>query len=223
MRFRRNSGLVLRLICAGALVGAAAPALEFTFSPADSTLTVSGVTPGGSVAVLGVSRIYRDGLAHLVRTPEVVSDEDGDGQVRIDAEIGPGSVWAAADLVAGTSLLASPGEGGVQDGAALAPTVEVQGSTSWRRLRAESKLLDVLVVRFGRGVWYASFCDGAMGDSDETRDGLIRIDRSAFRRLAGADETPGSLGATDLVVAIDPDLMRVVSRRIGQLPVEVTP
>jgi hypothetical protein len=216
----KNCTLAFALASAGALSTAAAPALDFTFSPETSKVAISGVTPGGFAAVLGVSRIYHDFLTTLVRSPKVLSDDDADGRVELDAEVTPNSVWIAVDLTTGATVAVAPPGGEVHDGAELQPVVEVQSSTSLRRLRAESKSLDLLVVRFGRGVWFGIVCDGAAGDADETQDGLLRVDRSAFRRLAGPDDAPGSMTSSDLVVAVDPDTLRVFSKRIGQLPVE---
>jgi hypothetical protein len=215
-----NCCLYFLMAGAGALSTSAAPALEIRFAPQDSTVTVMGLTPGGSVAVLGVSRIYHDFETILVRTAKVLADNDGDGQVALEAEVSPNAIWVSIDLTSGELFAVTPPGGEVHDGMALAPVIEVQSSTSLRRLRAESKALDLLMVRFGRGVWFGIVCDGAAGDADETQDGLLRVDRSAFRRLAGPDDAPGSMTSSDLVVAVDPDTLRVFSKRIGQLPVE---
>jgi hypothetical protein len=215
-----NRCLYFLMVVVGAPSTAAAPAPDVLFLPESPRVAISGLTPGGGAAVLGVSRLNRDSLPTIVRTPVVLADDDADGTVALDAEVTPNSVWIAVDLANGAAVAVAPPGGVVRDGTDLQPVVERESSTAMRRLRAQSKLLDLLVVRPGRGVWYGFACDGGGGDADATHDGLLRLDRSAFRRLAGSGDAPDTLGTTDLVVAVDPETLRVVTRRIGQLAVE---
>jgi hypothetical protein len=215
------------LACAlAAVVATAAPAaaqqLELEFEP--GVVRVTGVEPGGSVALLAVARVYENLQTSVVRVHELLADDDQDGTVEQLFErervTTPNSIWVAVDVASGAWLVAAPPSGELVDGEALAPAVETVNGGAFQHLALESKSAEVLFVRPGEGAWRALASDGAWGDGDESRDGRLRVVRDVFRPLAGEAEAPNHWTANDLVVAIEPDTLRVLARRVGQLPEE---
>lgn len=215
----RLAGMLVGSLLAAPL--AAAP-LAVTFEP--GVVRVSGLAPGGSAALLGVSRVYENLRTSVVRVHELLVDDDADGTVELWFErervTTPNSVWVAVDAATGVWLTATPPSGELVDGTTLAPAVETVNGGAFLHLALESKSAEILFVRPGEGAWRALASDGAWGDGDESRDGRLRVVREVFRPLAGEAEAPNHWTANDLVVAIEPDTLRVLARRVGQLPEE---
>jgi hypothetical protein len=214
--------LVGAVVCALGAAPLAAQPLALEFEP--GLVRVSGLAPGGSAALLGVARVYEKLQTSVVRVHELLVDDDADGTVELLFErervTTPNSIWVAADLASGSWLAAAPPSGALVDGETLAPAVETVNGGAFLHLALESKSAEILFVRPGEGAWRALASDGAWGDGDESRDGRLRVVREVFRPLGGEAAAPNHWTANDLVVAIEPDTLRVVARRVGQLPEE---
>jgi hypothetical protein len=221
-RLARSSSVAALVAAAALAVPLAAQPLTFEFEP--GVVRVTGLEPGGSVALLGVARVYENLQTSVVRVHELLADDDADGAVERLFERAlvttPNSIWVAVDVANGAWLVAAPPSGALVDGAALAPAVETVNGGAFLHLALESKSAEILFVRPGEGAWRALASDGAWGDGDENRDGRLRVVREVFAPLAGEAEAPNHWTANDLVVAIEPDTLRVLARRVGQLPEE---
>lgn len=219
---RGSRGLWKGLVLGVAVVLAAAvpswgapPSLSFEAS----AVVVSGVTSGGSVAVMGVSRGFNGFTGYYLRTDEVLTDADGDGSVRLELELPLSevfSVWAAVDVTTGELGLGAP-EGTELVPASGLPAIAVSG---------DGTLLTAPVGRWaytlwvrpgqgGSGVWGAVVGDGGSGDEDGAEDGSVSARVSTFAALDGAESAvPASLVTGDVVVVVDPETFAVETVRL---------
>jgi hypothetical protein len=215
---RHALGALIAALCAAA-AAQAAPASPLAVRFEDRRVVATGVEPGGSAVLFGVSRVWEDLSTRLVETREIVADDDGDGSVALETRIVPGSIWVAVDLANGVWQTATPPGGELRDGSGFAPAIEVERSNGRRRLSFAGRALDLLVLRPGFGAWFAISRDGADEETGEP-DGKVKIESAAFLALGESGEAPASFEAGDLLVGIDPETLRVLVRRGSQLPVE---
>jgi hypothetical protein len=198
---------------------AVAPELVF----ADSSVEITGVTPGGQVALLSVWR-EQDRIGTLVTLlDEVLADEDGDGAVTLDLErsVPELSVWAVVDVATGSRRIESPEtfeprRREVRPGRFLQPA----GLAEVGVPRAE-----VRVVRPGEDAFRARLGDGGEDDQDGETDGRVTLSAAQLlrpaRRGPGLVEPPlpARFQGGDVVVAIDPRTLETIDLEIpGQPP-----
>jgi hypothetical protein len=195
---------------AGAWLAApTAAALQVALS--DVTVTVTGVAPGGSVALLSVSHEPGYYIMRIVRRSELLLDEDQNGQVDFTPERGVAfqSIWVAVDVATGEMAMASP-PGFVtsemlQPGPSGAKSVQILGSSLdiWRGY------VTLLLVRPGVGAWAATIREGMTNDADPTIDQQIHPAISTLPALQSAGPAaPSTLQAGDVVVVLDPSMLQ---------------
>jgi hypothetical protein len=173
-------------------------------------LTISGLAPGASVALLSVAREQMPYMARVVSRRELLVDDDRDGRVRYAPEVGIAysSIWIAIDVATGDATFAMPdgvtplvmeqrgaGEGHAVE--AIINSVEV-GRTS----------IDVVIVRPGVGAWSANAQDGSDADKDGRVDGRLRLDQTKLQPLRTSyGDAPNSLRKGDVVALLDAQRM----------------
>jgi hypothetical protein len=181
-------------------------------------VVVSGATPGGSVAVFGVSRGFNGFTPYLLRQDKVVTDGDGDGAVRLELErplSAVHSVWTAADLTSGEVGVGAPAGTELLERALAAGAIAGDGAEV---TTAVGRWAYALWVRPGAdgasGVWIAVVGDGGAGDEDGAEDGSIRARLASFAPL-GSEETPAPerLAAGDWIVVVDPQTLEIATGR----------
>lgn len=204
-------------ISAGVL---AQDALTVTFG--DQSITFSGVTSGGRLAVFGVAR---EALNTKPVTPatviraEILSDSDGDGVVRLDLPVRVPALgmWAAADLQSGAHT-AFPTPGYSPRSIALVPELlRNDNAGQLRKLEWPFGEIDVFLVRPREGAWrfYASKASGA----DENRSNgnrLLKVDLSSMVRISDSPEGPRNFRHGDIVAIFDRGEMQYGILEVGR-------
>lgn len=230
MRFVRDLAWVSRaslalqitiVLLAAALPAWSAPP-EVSFE--EQAVVVSGATPGGAVALFGVSQGFNGFTPYYLCDDGLLVDEDGDGAVRLELELPLSklrSVWTAVDLASGELSLAAP-EGGAltahalpgdalsAEGDALTVAVERWAYALWVRPGREA----------GSGAWGAIVGDGGASDADGEENRQVRAAVSAFvpvRPAAPESEggPPERLSSGDLVVVVDPETLAISTARLA--------
>jgi hypothetical protein len=193
--------------------GPPAPAISFE----KNAVVVAGITSKGQAVLFGVAReIAEDDVATLVRRSQVLTDDDGDGTVRLDLgkEVPFRSVWVAVDLATGQFTTAAP-EGyplrlvgwqgsGIERGAARSDRVEDVRTFA-----------EILLVRPGVGAWQITVGDGSSSDDDGAADGQIAAALDRMTAVAGTAAPPSRFDPTDVVVLIDPNRMELTVVQAG--------
>jgi hypothetical protein len=182
---------------------------------------LSGVTPGGQAVVLGVAREVDDFVAKISRRQQVVTaDATGTARYDLGMAVPQPSVWAVVDLATGSVATGTPGGGvPIESGfRGRGPGVLASGLAG---IADDRTLLDVLVVRPGRGVWYALVGDGGTADEGEPNDGKVEISLTHLHSVgvgaAVSVSSPAAFAGRDVVVAIDPLVLSIIVRTLPEV------
>jgi|HubBroStandDraft_3_1064219.scaffolds.fasta_scaffold08588_2 hypothetical protein len=186
--------------------GAPTAAVEPSISFFDQAVVASGVTPGGKLVWLGVMRELKQGALDWSHVEKVVLDTSGTGSVRLELgkAVPPQSIWLAVDLATGRLAAGAP------PGYPLR-RFELPGDAlraAAGRVEIGRRLVILLWVRPGVGVWALRVGDGGPGDADGVADGTVRV---AVGQLVAVD-APGALeavAARDVVIVVDQDSMEL--------------
>jgi hypothetical protein len=193
-----------------ALVAASPLAAQTAISFEPAAVVASGMSPGGQVAWFSVARESEDHAAKIVRREPVVTDDNGDGAVRLELgkEVPLVSIWVAVDLATGKAVIATP-EGFPLRQIELPGAGSVSDGVGPNRLELSRGYLELLVVRPGIGVWGATVGDGGEKDDDGASDSKVSVELVHLRASATSPAAPLSLGPGDVIVVIDPNEMEV--------------
>ena len=101
-------GLLVCLLLLALPVAAAEPA-EISFEK--EAVVASGLTAKGKAVWFSLAREISRNATTIVPRIEIRSDDDGDGEVRLelDREVPRKSIWFAVDLTTGEMAVATPG------------------------------------------------------------------------------------------------------------------
>lgn len=200
---------LLAVFCALAGTANAAPLLSIE----DRTIRVSGVAPGATVVVFGVTQETQGYMLRTEQVAELLDDADKDGVVVLQrpASIPFHSVWTAVDLPSGHTAsatgngtdvrTASPGRGALHRGRS--------GKVDAFTFRAHR--LELLYVHSGR-VWTWSEVDGT--DDGEAADGQVIAFGGRGKSLGKSESPPAEFAPGGTLVAIDPSTLEVTLRRL---------
>lgn len=187
-------------------------------------IQISAATAGGTVVLVGIAREPLPGAARVESWVQVLSDDDGDGQVVLDLgrDVPLKSAWGAVDLATGISGVAiveglpvdvvRPGAAGFElDPLSGAPVIRLDRAT-----------VNFVLVRPGVGAWSQRGYDGGFGDvgnlTEGAPDGLLRVDPRTFTPLLPEfGEFPG-LSAQDWIGAIDERRLTIFLLRGADAP-----
>jgi hypothetical protein len=206
------------LLCLAAVVSlpaAALPVVQFE----ESSVTATGVTPGGAVVVFGVAKELRGFLVHQERIDAVLTaGADGVAVLARETPVPAQSVWAVVDLATGELALGAP------EGSELReiPFPAAALAADLRALQGRYESLDVLVVRPGAagseglGAWGLFVADGGERDGDGRQDRRLRASLSQLLPLGDSPAPPESLVEGDVVVAVDSETLQVFAARLAR-------
>lgn len=184
-----------RIVLATALaLTSQATAAETALAPARMAVTLeaesavaTGVTPGATVAWLGVSRDREEWLDHLYHWRLTAEDADKDGIVRFPRKEGfPGqTILVAVDLVTGGWAVGGtyPLESGVAPPELGSPKSDAAGLLTAFSHRGSK--VDILVARAGGEAWSARVLDGGPLDADGVADGIVTVGLAALPSRGG--------------------------------------
>lgn len=215
-----TAALTAVLLAAGFLaLPDAGAALTLTFT--ETEVVVSGLTPGGQVALTGVAYAPLQWTAVVQTHALVFQDIGGDGTeaYAVRGGIRPTSVWAAVDLPSGAYAVGIPAEGPVRPFAGivgLGPGGELKVApedTSVQCLRG----LHLLHVRSGTGAWKAEVTDGGQRDLDGSTNCTQLISVGYFTALSENTLTlsPSSFLPGDIVIGIETHSFTYFATRLG--------
>ena len=189
-----------------------AAAVELAFETTEpGAVVVTGVTPGGSLAVYALVREWTGFSTRVRETAEVVADDDGDGTVRLelDRAVAPMSAWVAVDLASGA--LAVSGPPGFTPRELPFPTAALTRGPADRldRLELTGRMVHVLLVRpgDGPGAWLLHLGDGGAQDDDGANDGTMGFLLARMTPLGASPPPPDEVAAGDVVALVDPDTL----------------
>ncbi len=210
---RRATVLAAAAVALGsAPAWSAPPALSLE----ERTVVASGVTPGGSVAVFGVSRGFNGFTGYVLRHDEVVT-AGADGVARLELELLPvRSVFAVVDLATGEVGLGTPEHIELRQRAVTPEVIDPGGGGLTERRRWVYALWARPLRDGGGGVWGANARDGGAADRDGVEDSVVRAAVSSFVPIGdGESPAPARLEAGDVVVLVDPETLEVAATRLS--------
>jgi hypothetical protein len=193
--------------------GAPAPSIAF----ARSSVTVSGLTPKGQAVLFGMTReVAEDDVATVSRRSQVLTDDDGDGTVRLDldSDVPFRSVWVAVDLATGQFTTAAPEGYPLRQVSWRGAGIDRSASRA-DRVEDQRTFAEVLLVRPGVGAWQLTVGDGSDSDDDGAADGRIAAALDRMTAVAGTVPPPSRFDPSDVVVLIDPNRMELTVVRAG--------
>ncbi|MCU1347444.1 MAG: hypothetical protein JWO56_474 [Acidobacteria bacterium] len=188
-----------------------APAPAITITLATKTLTVSNVTSGGRVVLLGLNRESTHEFFNTTHYADVVQETGGTQSVtfKMPGGIATHSVWVVADIATGRYASATPA------GSRYRPlTLPVKDLVALvTRATLPGKLPDLALVRPGVGAWVVSLEDAG---GIQRRDAkTITFDLPRMRPLTGSPPAPSVLALHDLVIGIDPETFQYFTIEVG--------
>ena len=198
------------LLLALPLAAAAPP--EITFEP--DAVVARGISPKGQAVWFSVAREISRQATNVVPRQEILTDEDGDGTVRLELgrEVPLRSIWFAVDLATGETGVATP------EGFPLLE-VDLPGEAipaALNGLELRRRFAYLLLVRPGVGAWQLRVGDGGESDEDGEPDGTLRAALSSLAPLEeGGPPPPERFSPKDVLLVIDPERMESASVRIG--------
>lgn len=173
------------------------------------SVTVAGVTPGGSLVSYGVLREsagYRQRVTHGVKS---VQDDDRNGVVQVvsDRHIPWNAVFAVVDASSGASAVAGP--------RAETYTITRERLTAGqvRKIIRSGSFAAFLLVRPGVGAWSLTIEDSGIYDDDPMPDGKVGLDLERMVPVGEAPSPPRTFERSDVLFAIDPMTLAVVEWR----------
>jgi hypothetical protein len=194
--------LVTLCFQAAALSAAAQNPLGMTFGK--TTINVTGLEPGGSAIVFGVSRAPIPGayMDRVERWQATVEDVRRDGTAAFDVgkEIPAESVWAVVDLRNGRYVTRAGGGAAV---VTMRGNPLRRGSADPDRFAFDHGYLLLLYVHPGMGAWTWYAMDGTRTDIDGSSNGTTMVALSDGKSLGAAGKAPKTFALGGLLVAID--------------------
>lgn len=219
MQDRRSGSLtgIHTLFIVSGLLAAATAAAQPRLTFDGDRIEVSGVTPGGAVAVHGVAIVSLHYLLEVRPISAVVEDTARRGVVVFAREGGipVDSVWAAVDLATGAYTLDAPPGAARRFGEATFEGA-VAGGREVRCVAGAFPLRQVhlLLVRPGEGAWTAHSRDGGPDDADGAIDGHQTLALGALQPLSGGAEAPRTLAAGDILIGVVGSQRSIFARRV---------
>jgi hypothetical protein len=198
----------LRFTLCLAICGNASAAV-LTTEFADRALIVHGVTPGGAVAVFGLSReplqTHPVTPATVVRA-EILTDTDGDGivQLTLAVPVPRMGMWAVVDLKSGDSA-AFPTPGYEPRLIALVPDLlKNDNAGQLRKVDWPFSDIDMFVARPSVGAWryYASKAS-LLDENRDDHNGSLRIDVANMTPIGSSPDAPHNFHKGDVVAVFD--------------------
>jgi hypothetical protein len=194
----------LLLLALFALPLSAAPRIDLS-----EVVTISGITPGGKVALLGVAREPGPYMSRLVTYRELLTDADADGMIVFTprAKVAHSSIWIAVDVETGSATTVTPS-------GALRPFAQKSQGRGPAIGRGNGTLdfgrgrIVMLVVRPEENAWFLALREGGSADLSKNDRGRVRADLARMRPINDPDGPAlHTVKEGDVVAVIDPEAM----------------
>lgn len=191
--------------------GVAADVLQLSFD--DGTIAVRGATTSGPIVLIGVGQRSTRYFTTIFDRVVLLDGSNAENPfaIRLDRDIPRTSVWVAVDLQTGQSTLAAPEGFSVPE--AQMPLHDISPNATW--LELELPIVNLLLVRPDAGAWTLYVGDGGVSDADGVQNGVIRITPSSMRNVASDEPDLERLATDDILIAIDPNRLTVMTYHVG--------
>lgn len=205
--FKTIAALFLTLSLAGGAHAASgesgAPAITFT----KTTVRVSGITPGGTVVIYGVTMESIDYGTTVMRYSQVLQDDDHDGIVTYDhrGQIPSDGVWVAVDAQNGQFALSTP-KWGLRIADAQVHPLRKNATGIVDSFAFGYRNVEMLYIHPGHGVWAVS------GFDKSVRPGMATVSlRDAVSLLPSGEARASEFAPGTTIIAFDLPFFRVTT------------
>lgn len=209
--------IALLVVCLGASAFAATnEPLAVTVDAKD--VTISNVTPGGSVVLFFCSRVPRPRSVAVQPQGLLLTDDDHDGVIHYTpAEAIPlRSVFVAVDEATGQYATGAPRGFPFMVAPFAADVFRKDAEDLIASLAVDKPRLVLLLVRPGTGAWRLTSWDGGPHDHDGKSDGRQQLNFEDAVSFDGKEKAPKHLKAGDVVVMIATGHLDVFISAIGK-------
>lgn len=210
------------LLVSAARVQAAQESVPLILTPAfgETSFSVKGVTPGGKVVFFATSIEFSGSpaVAGEVRRAEIRTDDDRDGQVRLDVgtALPRRAIWGAVDLASGAAVVVpSPGYDPLRANFGN-EQLKNDSNGQLKKLEWAAAAMNVLVVRPGAGAWALYAVKHTAVDETARTNQPLRIDFDSFVAVGDSPKPPGSFKKGDVLIVIDPRRMVYTTLEVGK-------
>jgi hypothetical protein len=208
------AGFILAILMALPAQAAHGGAPVITFGA--TTVQVSGVTPGGTVVIYGVTFGRRDFTNGLNRVQAALTDDSHKGVVTYDLKdpIPPLGVWVAVDATNGQFAVAAPERNPLPVARALPQPFRKNGAGLVDTFSHGYFSLEMLYIHPGGGVWVAHAVDGSRADRD-ARPGVTGVSLGdAVSLMPQGGTKPEAFAPGGVLIAFDMTRFEVLTVRI---------
>lgn len=213
----RRCRLVL-LACALATVAIAQEPPAPVVHVDGATITVSNVTPGGSVLLVMQERGSSGGILTVRQATNTLTDDDGNGVVALTRSepLAFRSVCVAVDETSGAFAVGAPD--GFEPYVAPLPAnaLKKDAAGAMTTLVSSVPRARLLVVRPGQGAWTLDAREGGKNDHDETADGNLAFNFQDAAKVDSEQTPPSHVQAGDVVAIITPVRLDVFISRVTE-------
>jgi hypothetical protein len=187
------------LIFAGLLMTALPAVAQLQVQYAAKALTVSGASPRGDVAVIGIIHTNYKGF-ESIQKPASIERADSGGVVTVTVPR-PSfrSVWLIVDIRTGDFIVSSPPGYKVRRTAVPQDAIDRTGKS----LLHSFPSADLFIVRKGQGAWHARSAEG----SQDPRDARSNASVDHFKPVGASPPAPPVLTPNDIVMVFNASYM----------------
>src|SRR6478672_9531962 len=157
---------------------------ELRATATKTSLSITGATPLGRLAVCRVGNDRIDGVETSFGQQRVVfANHDGTAIVPADSAA-LRAIWLALDLTAGGYVIATPP--GYTPRLIAPPVISSQGLKAGRTLRWSRPVMDVWIAG-KRGIWHGAAAAGRASDDEPLGDGTVSFSLSRLEKNGDKD------------------------------------
>jgi hypothetical protein len=181
----------------------AAPAI--TFEP--THVVAAGFHAGRDIIIFGVGTAPGPYFSRMVQYSDTLV-ADSSGTVRFEIADGvPGrSVWFAIDAQTRDYTVGSPRAGLLQS-SLNTPVIRPGLDAGIDAIDLDRRLMDVLVVRPGSGVWVSSCGRNSLKDLNRGKSGAMQLSAGEMNAARKSTGRPSTILPSDLIVVIDSETL----------------
>lgn len=188
-----------------------------------TSVRVSGLTPHGSVVLVGVTHEPDNAMRRVTRYGEILTaDADGTATLELKRGVPPSSVWAAVLIPTGRVAAAGGPNVGLREFAVRPQSFRRNASRDVDALGLGITNASVLYV-LGSKVWMWNGIDGAAGDDDAIANETLVLKAGKGKSLSSDPESPPAFRPGGTLVVIDPTRLEIAvvdldSKWAGEVP-----
>lgn len=215
---RAISSLLVLTLVGSALAVPHATAASLAMTVTDAAVDIGNVPPRGAVVLLMCARTSYQGRTLVERRGVLLRDDDGDGRVRYSppTEVPIASVWVAVDFATGELSVAAHPDFPLSWTPLPPGALPKDSRDEIAFIEQELPRQLVFVVRPDVGVWEILGRDGRSKDRDGSPNGKVKLAFEEARTIEGREKAPKHLKKDDVVVAINPGHLGVLTTQVGR-------